>query len=48
LAALLAGMDALVAQGTEESLFNKPEGKKFVEKVTLLEYIEKNRALWIK
>jgi len=46
-AEVLASMDGLAAQGKEE-LVNEPEDKKFIGKVTLLEYFENNRALWIK
>ncbi|KAH9477750.1 Agroclavine dehydrogenase [Psilocybe cubensis] len=47
-AAHLARVEHLIADGGEEKFFYESEDRKYVGKHTLAEYIESNRALWMK
>ncbi|KAF8965090.1 hypothetical protein BDZ97DRAFT_1659434 [Flammula alnicola] len=44
----LANLEANIAKGKEEELFNGSADKKIIGKHTLLEYFQTNRDLWIK
>jgi len=47
IAGLLANMDRLIAQGQEERTVVNPENKRYVGKVHLKDWVEKNKATWM-
>lgn len=48
LAGRLAQMEVRVGQGSEAKYFNESADRKFVGKHTLKEFLEANRAVWMK
>jgi uncharacterized protein YbjT (DUF2867 family) len=44
----LVTMEMETARGVEEDIFNAEDGRKFVGKHTMCEYLEANRDIWVK